>query len=128
MKAKTPTMTSPDWNDPMTLKSYSWCINHGVTIGAFATTQGYSCKTWVIEVTVNGKTTTHITGTETDGTGELSVDEYDQAVRDLTNFLEYVGEPTRLESEALGIKVLGFLVIQFILAFMLKKEYWRDVH
>jgi ubiquinol-cytochrome c reductase cytochrome c1 subunit len=80
------------------------------------------------EVTVNGKTTTHITGTETDGTGELSVDEYDQAVRDLTNFLEYVGEPTRLESEALGIKVLGFLVILFILAFMLKKEYWRDVH
>ena len=46
----------------------------------------------------------------------------------LTNFFEYVGEPSRLESKALGIKVLGFLFILFILAFLLKKEYWRDVH
>ncbi|WP_338365956.1 cytochrome c1 [uncultured Pseudoalteromonas sp.] len=80
------------------------------------------------EVEQHGQTVTKVVGTETDGTGELSVDEYDHAVRDLTNFLEYVGEPTRLESEALGIKVIGFLVILFILAFMLKKEYWRDVH
>ena len=80
------------------------------------------------EVEQHGQTVTKVVGTETDGKGELSVDEYDQAVRDLTNFLEYVGEPTRLESEALGIKVIGFLVILFILAFMLKKEYWRDVH
>lgn len=80
------------------------------------------------DVTINGKTVTKIVDIQADGSGELSVDEYDQAVRDLTNFLEYVGEPTRLESEALGIKVLGFLVILFILAFLLKKEYWRDVH
>jgi ubiquinol-cytochrome c reductase cytochrome c1 subunit len=80
------------------------------------------------EVTVEGHTVTHVTGTKTDGSGELSVDEYDQAARDLTNFLEYVGEPSRLESEALGIKVIGFLIILFILAFLLKKEYWRDVH
>ena len=58
----------------------------------------------------------------------MSDDEYDQAVRDLTNFLAYVGEPTRLQSESIGFKVLGFLAILFILAFLLKKEYWRDVH
>ncbi|WP_419147265.1 cytochrome c1 [Pseudoalteromonas 'SMAR'] len=85
-----------------------------------------------IEVMENGekvtKTVTKVVGTETDGTGEMSVDEYDQAARDITNFLAYVGEPSRLESEALGYKVLGFLVIFFILAFFLKKEYWRDVH
>ncbi|WP_283710021.1 cytochrome c1 [Pseudoalteromonas prydzensis] len=80
------------------------------------------------EVEEHGQTVTKVVGTKIDGTGELSVDEYDQAVRDLTNFLEYVGEPTRLESEALGLKVIGFLIILFILAFMLKKEYWRDVH
>lgn len=80
------------------------------------------------EVGEHGHTVTKVIATETDGTGELSVDEYDQAARDLTNFLEYVGEPSRLESEALGIKVIGFLIILFILAFMLKKEYWRDVH
>ena len=80
------------------------------------------------EVEEHGHTVTKVVGTETDGTGEMSDDEYDRAARDLTNFLAYVGEPSRLESEALGIKVIGFLVILFILAFMLKKEYWRDVH
>ncbi|ESP95298.1 MULTISPECIES: cytochrome c1 [Pseudoalteromonas] len=80
------------------------------------------------DVVENGETVTKIVGVETDGSGEMSDDEYDQAARDLTNFLAYVGEPSRLESEAIGIKVLGFLVIFFILAFLLKKEYWRDVH
>ncbi|WP_404342481.1 cytochrome c1 [Pseudoalteromonas mariniglutinosa] len=80
------------------------------------------------EVQENGKTVKKVVGTQTDGSGEMSTDEYDHAVRDITNFLEYVGEPSRLESEALGIKVIGFLIILFILAFMLKKEYWRDVH
>ena len=36
-------------------EAYSWCINHGVTISALATVAGFSCKTWVIEVTANGK-------------------------------------------------------------------------
>jgi len=58
VNVKTPEMKPPDWSDPMTLKSYSWCINHDVKIGAFATTQGYKCRTWVIEVTVNGKSIT----------------------------------------------------------------------
>jgi len=80
------------------------------------------------EVEEHGNKVTKVVGTETDGSGEMSTDEYDQAARDLTNFLAYVGEPSRLESEAIGIKVLGFLVILFILAFLLKKEYWRDVH
>ena len=80
------------------------------------------------EVEEHGQTVTKVVGVETDGSGEMSVDEYDRAARDLTNFLAYVGEPSRLESEALGLKVIGFLVILFILAFMLKKEYWRDVH
>ncbi|MFC0117772.1 cytochrome c1 [Pseudoalteromonas xiamenensis] len=80
------------------------------------------------EVEEHGHKVTKVVGTEVDGSGELSTDEYDQAARDITNFLEYVGEPTRLTSESIGIKVLGFLVILFILAFLLKKEYWRDVH
>jgi ubiquinol-cytochrome c reductase cytochrome c1 subunit len=80
------------------------------------------------EVEEHGHTVTKVVGVETDGSGEMSVDEYDRAARDLTNFLAYVGEPSRLESEALGLNVIGFLVILFILAFMLKKEYWRDVH
>ncbi len=60
--------------------------------------------------------------------GTMSEEEYDNFARDLTNFLEYVAEPNKLEREALGYKVIGFLVILLIFAYLLKKEYWRDVH
>ena len=60
--------------------------------------------------------------------GSMTAEEYDSFVRDLVNFLEYVGEPNKLERKALGYWVLGFLVILFILSYFLKKEYWRDVH
>jgi len=60
--------------------------------------------------------------------GSLTTEEYDIVVRDLTNFLEYVGEPSKLEREAMGVNVLIFLFIFFIVAYFLKKEYWKDVH
>ncbi|MCW8864642.1 MAG: cytochrome c1 [Colwellia sp.] len=60
--------------------------------------------------------------------GSLTTEEYDIVVRDLTNFLEYVGEPSKLEREAMGYKVLIFLFIFFIISYLLKKEYWKDVH
>ena len=40
---------------PRNLEAYSWCINHGITIAALATVAGFQCKSWVIEVTANGK-------------------------------------------------------------------------
>ena len=60
--------------------------------------------------------------------GSMSAAEYDAFVRDLTNFLEYVGEPNKLERKSLGYWVLGFLFIFFIISYLLKKEYWKDVH
>jgi ubiquinol-cytochrome c reductase cytochrome c1 subunit len=60
--------------------------------------------------------------------GTLTPAEYDVVVRDLVNFLEYVGEPSKLERHRIGYWVLGFLVILFIFSYLLKKEYWRDVH
>ncbi|MFC4701653.1 cytochrome c1 [Glaciecola siphonariae] len=63
----------------------------------------------------------------TPGNGKLSDDEYDEAIRDLVNFLEYTGEPTRLKSESIGKKVLVFILIFFVLAYLLKKEYWRGL-
>jgi len=53
--------------------------------------------------------------------------EFDQSVLDITNFLDYVGEPAKLIRLKLGKWVLLFLGILFILAYMLKKEYWKDV-
>lgn len=62
------------------------------------------------------------------GTGLLSEDEFDQAVYDIVNFLYYVGEPTRLERERLGLYVLAFLGILFVFAYLLNREFWKDVH
>lgn len=53
--------------------------------------------------------------------------DFDQDIRDITNFLDYVGEPAKLIRIDLGYKVLGFLFILFILSYLLKKEYWKDV-
>jgi ubiquinol-cytochrome c reductase cytochrome c1 subunit len=74
---------------------------------------GQMQKTEVFDIVVTG--------------GSLSPEEYDATIRDLVNFLEYTGEPTRLKSEAIGRGVLIFLVIFFVFAYLLKKEYWRDV-
>ncbi|MDD8059763.1 cytochrome c1 [Shewanella metallivivens] len=60
--------------------------------------------------------------------GKMTAEEYDQAVRDITGFLVYSAEPVQLERKALGMWVLGFLFIFFIIAYLLKKEYWKDVH
>ncbi|QDP00325.1 cytochrome c1 [Thalassotalea sp. PS06] len=60
--------------------------------------------------------------------GSMTPAEYDVMVRDLANFLEYTGEPGKAERKRLGYWVLGFLFILFILSYLLKKEYWRDVH
>ena len=60
--------------------------------------------------------------------GSMTEAEYDAFVRDLTNFLEYVSEPNKLERKSLGYWVIGFLVVFFILSYFLEKEYWKDVH
>ncbi|WP_423910799.1 cytochrome c1 [Candidatus Spongiihabitans sp.] len=59
--------------------------------------------------------------------GKMDADEYDHAMRDLTNFLYYMGEPARMVRIKYGIWTMLFLVVLGSLAFMLKKEYWRDI-
>lgn len=60
--------------------------------------------------------------------GQLNPAEYRAAAADLTNFLVYVGEPVKLVRYSLGFKVIVFLLLFTALAYMLKKEFWRDVH
>jgi ubiquinol-cytochrome c reductase cytochrome c1 subunit len=60
--------------------------------------------------------------------GKLTPAQYQQATRDLTSFLEYASEPVALERHHYGIWVLLFLAFFTLLAAMLKKEYWKDVH
>ena len=60
--------------------------------------------------------------------GRLTEAQYDAVVRDIVSFLAYVGEPGQLERRSLGLHVLGFLGVLFVIAYALKKEYWKDVH
>jgi len=60
--------------------------------------------------------------------GAQSVTEYDATVRDLVNFLVYVGEPHAASRKAIGVLTLFALGVLFVLAYLLKKEYWKDVH
>ena len=60
--------------------------------------------------------------------GALTPAEYDEAIYDLVNFLEYVGEPSRMESVEMGRNVLIFLAFLFVFVYFLNKEYWRGIH
>ncbi|EON89546.1 Cytochrome b/c1 [Plesiomonas shigelloides] len=77
---------------------------------------------------VGGQPHAVVIGTKIVRQGEMNAEEYDQAVRDITNFLEYSGEPMKQQRKQIGYWVFAFLVVFFILAYLLKKEYWRDVH
>jgi ubiquinol-cytochrome c reductase cytochrome c1 subunit len=60
--------------------------------------------------------------------GTMGAKEFDTAMRDLTNFLVYLGEPAKLERYRLGVLVLLFLTVFLVVAYLLKKEYWKDIH
>jgi ubiquinol-cytochrome c reductase cytochrome c1 subunit len=60
--------------------------------------------------------------------GRLSAAEFDAFVRDTVNFLDYVSEPTQTARRALGVWVVLFLLVFTWLAWLMKQEYWKDVH
>ncbi|MFZ5555444.1 MAG: cytochrome c1 [Pseudomonadota bacterium] len=60
--------------------------------------------------------------------GKLSKVEYDALIGDLVNYLVYMGEPAAVKRSQIGIIVVLFLGVLFVLTYLLKKEYWKDVH
>jgi len=69
-----------------------------------------------------------IVGYETVVPGKMSKVEYDNAMTDLVNFMVYMGEPALLERKTIGIWVILFLLIFLVLAYGMKKEFWKDIH
>ncbi len=69
-----------------------------------------------------------ITGLTVTQPGTMSPQEFDQSVRDITAFLEYAGEPAILKRQGIGVWVILFLAVFTFFAWMLNREYWRDVH
>ena len=60
--------------------------------------------------------------------GLLTPKEYDSAVADLVAYLQYMGEPAAQTRKHLGVYVLLFLSVLFVLSYALKREYWKDIH
>lgn len=78
----------------------------------------------------DGKTTTEqvFDHFEQVAPGRMNAEEYDGFVRDTVAFLSYVGEPAQIQRHSFGIWVVLFLLVFTWLAWLLKKEYWKDVH
>ena len=83
-----------------------------------------------VHLKVDGKDTKRyvVRVVEPDKPGTMTPQEYDQAVVDIVNYLDYMGEPNKLERIQVGIKVLIFLAALFTLAYWTKREFWKDVH
>jgi ubiquinol-cytochrome c reductase cytochrome b subunit len=67
-------------------------------------------------------------GLEIATAGAMTPGEYDAAIYDLVNFLAYTAEPMKLERQRIGVRVMLFLAIFFVFAWLLSREYWKDVH
>lgn len=53
---------------------------------------------------------------------------FDRTVRDITAFLQYAGEPAALKRQSMGVWVLLYIAFFTLLAWLLKHEFWKDVH
>ncbi|MEI2743829.1 MAG: cytochrome c1 [Candidatus Competibacter sp.] len=69
-----------------------------------------------------------LTGFELVQPGSMSPPEFREAMADLVNFLSYVGEPAQLDRQRIGIWVVLFLALASFIFYLLKKEYWKDIH
>ncbi|CAG1000111.1 ubiquinol-cytochrome c reductase cytochrome c1 subunit [Methylophilaceae bacterium] len=63
-----------------------------------------------------------------DQPGSMSPAEYDVAIADLVNYMVYMAEPAQIKRQQLGLFVLLFLGLLFVVSYYLKKEFWKDVH
>jgi ubiquinol-cytochrome c reductase cytochrome c1 subunit len=59
--------------------------------------------------------------------GTMSAVQYDQAVGDLVNYLQWMGEPAQNSRIRIGVGVLLFLAVFIFIAWRLNAAFWKDV-
>jgi ubiquinol-cytochrome c reductase cytochrome b subunit len=59
--------------------------------------------------------------------GSLSAEEYNTEIQNLVTFMTYMAEPAAVKRERIGVYVLLFIAVFFFLAYLLNREYWKDV-
>ena len=90
--------------------------------------QGIQTPVYRTETTDSGFTHEVIDHFELSTAGTQSPQEFEETARDIAAFLDYVGEPAKLKRKGVGVWVILFLVLFTFIAYLLKVEYWRDVH
>jgi ubiquinol-cytochrome c reductase cytochrome c1 subunit len=114
-------------------KNRPWGTNNLILPAAampdvLADLQGLQKPVYKNEPDDHGSANMVLAGVEQMTPGAMKPEEYDQFVRDTANFLDYAGEPIKAKRESMGVFVTLFLLVFFAFAYMLKKEYWKDVH
>jgi ubiquinol-cytochrome c reductase cytochrome c1 subunit len=114
-------------------KTRPWGVNNLILPGAamphvLAEKQGLQKPVFKNEPDDHGSARMVLAGVEAMTPGALKPEEYDQFVRDIANFLDYAGEPVKAKRQSMGVFVTLFLLVFFVFAYLLKKEYWKDVH
>jgi ubiquinol-cytochrome c reductase cytochrome c1 subunit len=89
--------------------------------------QGLQEAVWEGEVDAQGNAQRHFKEFKLASPGKLEPEAFDAFVRDTVNFLDYIAEPMQVQRQSLGFKVIAFLAFFTLLAWLLKKEYWKDV-
>jgi ubiquinol-cytochrome c reductase cytochrome c1 subunit len=114
-------------------KTRPWGVNNLYLPSAamphvLAERQGLQKPVFKNEPDEHGSARMVLVGVDTMTPGALKPEEYDLFVRDIANFLDYAGEPVKEKRQSLGVFVTLFLLVFFVFAYLLKKEYWKDVH
>jgi ubiquinol-cytochrome c reductase cytochrome c1 subunit len=89
--------------------------------------QGTQEAVWEGHTDAQGNVQKHFKEFKLAAPGTLSPEEYDAFVRDTVNFLAYIAEPVQAKRQSMGYVVIAFLAFFTLLAYALKKEYWKDV-
>jgi ubiquinol-cytochrome c reductase cytochrome c1 subunit len=90
--------------------------------------QGLQKPVFKHETGEGGEARMVLTGVEMMTPGTMTPEQYDEFVRDIVNFLDYAAEPIKASRQSMGVFVILFLLVFFAFAYLLKKEYWKDVH
>jgi ubiquinol-cytochrome c reductase cytochrome c1 subunit len=114
-------------------KTRPWGVNNLYLSGTamphvLGTLQGLQKPVYKNEKDPHGSAKMVLVGVEAMTPGAMKPEEYDQFVRDIANFLDYAAEPVKAKRESMGVFVVLLLLVFFVFAYLLKKEYWKDVH
>jgi len=90
--------------------------------------QGIQKPVFKTVVTEDGMQHEVIDHLELETPGILDGGEYQNTVNDLVNFLVYVGEPAQIQRKNMGVIVILYLLVLLVIVYMLKQEYWKDIH